>query len=186
MKRKRPSWSTIWLFGEVASKIRGEKRCLRRAVDRGCYVLDEIVQLHRDAKAVQRLLMRLLAEQGCRPKRIITDKLGSAALARKAFMPNVEYRSRKAPNSRAESSHAPLRKRERQMQGFRSRPALPRFAETLSTVRDGNYGPISKTSSTSTGMPSGKLARPSTMRAESNSVPKTLTRTSEAPSATLG
>ena len=80
--------------------------------------------------------LRLLAKQGCRPKRIIADKLGSAAAARKAIMPNVEHRSHKAPNNRAENSHVPLRKRARQMQGFRSWPALQRFAETLSTVRD--------------------------------------------------
>ena len=57
--------------------------------------------------------LRLLAKQGCRPKRIIADKLGSAAAARKAIMPNVEHRSHKAPNNRAENSHVPLRKRAR-------------------------------------------------------------------------
>jgi hypothetical protein len=44
--------------------------------------LDEIVQAHRNAKAAQRLLKRLLHKQGCRPRPMITDKLGSYAAAR--------------------------------------------------------------------------------------------------------
>ncbi len=38
-------------------------------------MLDEIVQLRRNAKAAKRLLTRLLKKQGCAPKRTITDKL---------------------------------------------------------------------------------------------------------------
>ena len=41
------------------------------------YVLDEIAQLRRNAKAAQRLLKRLLHKQGCRPRRMVTDKLNS-------------------------------------------------------------------------------------------------------------
>jgi putative transposase len=43
--------------------INGEKRYLWRAVDQDGYVLDEIVQIHRNTKAARRLLTRLLRKQ---------------------------------------------------------------------------------------------------------------------------
>jgi putative transposase len=39
-------------------------------------------------------------------------------------------------NNRAENSHVPLRKRERQMQGFRSPGGLQRFVSIFSAVRN--------------------------------------------------
>jgi putative transposase len=57
--------------------IAGKKHWLWRAVDQDGYVLDEIVQARRNTKAAKRLLMRLLKKQGCPPRRMITDKLGS-------------------------------------------------------------------------------------------------------------
>ena len=150
LKRKRPSWNDIWHLDEVVITIRGERRYLWRAVDQDGYVLDEIVQIHRDTEAAKRLLVRLLAKQGCRPKRVITDKLGSYVAARKAIMPNVEHRSHKGLNNRAENSHLPLRKRERQMQGFRSWPALQQFAHTFSTVRNLFVPPRSRRSALAT------------------------------------
>src|SRR5215217_5332776 len=57
--------------------------------------LDEVVQSRRDTKAAKRLLKRLLRKQGCPPRRMITDKLGSYAAARRQFMPDVEHRSHK-------------------------------------------------------------------------------------------
>ena len=77
LKRKTPSRFDIWHLDEVVITINGEKRWLWRAVDQDGYVLDEIVQARRDTKAAKRLLMRLLRKQGCRPRRIVTDKLGS-------------------------------------------------------------------------------------------------------------
>ena len=57
--------------------IAGKKHWLWRAVDQDGYVLDEIVQARRNTKAAKPLLMRLLKKQGCPPRRMITDKLGS-------------------------------------------------------------------------------------------------------------
>jgi putative transposase len=99
-------------------------------------VLDEIVRVHRDTKAARRLLRRLLQKQGCRPRRMITDKLGSYAAARRKLMPNVDHRSHKGLNNRAENSHVPLRKRERVMQGFRSWRGLQRFVGVFSALRN--------------------------------------------------
>ena len=48
----------------------------------------------RDTEAAKRLLTRLLEKQGCPPRRMITDKLGSYAAARRQIMPAIEHRSR--------------------------------------------------------------------------------------------
>lgn len=63
------------------------KHWLWRAVDQDGYVLDEIVQVHRDTKAAKRLLVRLLNKQGLSPKRIVTDKLRSYGAARRDVIP---------------------------------------------------------------------------------------------------
>jgi putative transposase len=136
LKRKKPGRRDVWHLDEVVVSINGEKRYLWRAVDQDGYVLDEIVQLRRNAKAAQRLLKRLLHKQGCCPRRMVTDKLGSYAAARRKIMSSVEHRSHKGLNNRAENSHVPLRKRERVMQGFRSWRGLQRFVDVFSAVRN--------------------------------------------------
>src|SRR5258708_2188235 len=115
LKRKTPSRHDVWHLDEAVITINGEKRWLWRAVDQDGYVLDEIVQTRRDTKAAKRLLTRLLRKQGCRPKRIVTDKLRSYAAAKRTVMPDVEHRSHKGLNNRAENSHVPIRKPERMM-----------------------------------------------------------------------
>ncbi|PZV34414.1 IS6 family transposase [Mesorhizobium kowhaii] len=136
LRRKQPSRDDIWHLDEVVITIAGKKHWLWRAVDQDGYVLDEIVQARRNTKAAKRLLTRLLKKQGGTPKRMITDKLRSYAAARRQVMPNVEHRSHKGLNNRAENSHVPLRKRERMMQGFRSPGSLQRFMSIFSAVRN--------------------------------------------------
>jgi DDE domain len=80
------------------------------AVDQEGYVLDGIVQIHRNTKAARRKLIGLLRKQKRPPKQIITDKLSSYAAARRMVMPNVEHRSHTGLNNRAENSHVPIRK----------------------------------------------------------------------------
>ena len=132
------------LRGEVVITINGKKHWLWRAVDQDGTVLDEIVQTRRNTKAAIRLLKRLLKQQGIVPKRMITDKLGSYGAARRQIMPNVEHRSHKGLNNRAENSHVPLRKRERMMQGFRSSGGLQRFISVFSSLRNLFVPPRSK------------------------------------------
>ena len=150
LKRKKPSRRDIWHLDEVVITINGEKRYLWRAVDQDGYVLDEIVQVRRDTRAAKRLLERLLRKQGCPPKRMITDKLGSYGAARRKIMPKVEHRQHKGLNNRAENSHVPLRKRERAMQGFRSWSGLQQFTETFSAVRNHFVPPRSRRSAIAT------------------------------------
>ena len=126
--------------------IAGRKRWLWRAADQDGYVLDEIVQNHRNTKAAGRLLTRLLKKQGIAPKRVITEKLRSYGAARRQVMPHVEHRSHKGLNNRAENSHVPLRKRERMMQGFRSPGGLQYFVFVFSAGRNLFVPPLSQRS----------------------------------------
>jgi putative transposase len=83
--RRKPARSDdIWHLDEVVITIAGRKHWLWRAVDQDGYVLDDIVQTRRNTKAAKRLLTRLLQKQGLKPKRLITDKLGSYGAATKA------------------------------------------------------------------------------------------------------
>ena len=50
LKRKAPSHLDIWNLDEVVITINGEKRDLWRAVDQDGYVLDEILQIHRNTR----------------------------------------------------------------------------------------------------------------------------------------
>ena len=91
---------------------------LWRAVDDGCTVLDVVVQRRRNTKAATRLLRKLLRNQGIKPTRIVTDRLGSygAALKLIGLKHLQDVGGRK--NNRAECSHVPIRRRERKAQKF--------------------------------------------------------------------
>jgi putative transposase len=136
LKRERPSRCDVWHLDEVVVTISGRRHWLWRAVDQDGYVPDEIVQTRRDTKAAKCLLRRLLKKQGCPPRRMISDKLGSYTVAHRQIMPAVEHRSHKGLNNRAQNSHLPLRRRERAMQGFRSLGGLQRFTSVFSAVRN--------------------------------------------------
>jgi putative transposase len=106
--------------------IAGVKHWLWRAVDqtasrlRRTGVLDILVQSRRDTRAAKRLLRKLLKRQ-CRASRVmVTDKLASYGAAKCQVMPSVEHRRHKGLNNRAETSHQPTRRRERQMKRFKS------------------------------------------------------------------
>src|SRR3712207_7200193 len=58
---------------------------------------------------------------------MITDKLASYGAAQGEMMPSVEHRRHKGLNNRAENSHQPTRRRERQMKRFKSPGQAQRF-----------------------------------------------------------
>ncbi len=105
---------------QVVLTIAGVKHWLWRAVDQTGTVLDILVQGRRDTRAAKRLLCKLLRKQTRPPRVMITDKLASYGAAKRAVMPAVEHRKHKGLNNRAENSHQPTRKRERQMKRFKS------------------------------------------------------------------
>jgi len=90
-------------------------------------VLDVLVQRRRDKQAAKRLLRKLLKKQMRPPRVMITDKLASYGAAKREVMPGVEHRQHKGLNNRAENSHQPTRRRERQMKRFKSAGQTQRF-----------------------------------------------------------
>jgi transposase-like protein len=100
--------------------ITGVKHWLWRAVDQTGIVLDILVQRRRDKKAAKRLLRKLMRKQMRAPRVMITDKLASYGAAKREVMPGIEHRQHKRLNNRAENSHQPTRRRERQMKQFKS------------------------------------------------------------------
>jgi putative transposase len=63
---------------------------------------------------------RLLKGLQYAPRVIVTDKLRSYGVAQRQLLPKVEHRQSRYLNNRAENSHRPTRRRERQMQRFKS------------------------------------------------------------------
>ena len=112
---------------QVCLRIRRKKHWLWRAVDQDGVVLDVLVQRRRDKKAAKRLLRKLLKKQGRVPRVMVTDKLASYSAAKGEVMPSVEHRRHKGLNNRAENSHQPTRRRERQMTRFKSAGQAQRF-----------------------------------------------------------
>jgi putative transposase len=112
---------------QVVLKIGGVKHWLWRAVDQTGIVLDVLVQSRRDKHAAKRLLRKLLKKQMRPPRVMITDKLASYGAAKREIMPGVEHRQHKGLNNRAENSHQPTRRRERQIKRFKSPGQAQRF-----------------------------------------------------------
>ncbi len=100
---------------------------LWRAVDQRGVVLDILVQGRRNATAAKRFFKRLLAGLKYRPRRLVTDGLRSYGVARREVLPEVRHRTSRYLNNRAENSHRPTRRRERQMQRFKSPEQAQRF-----------------------------------------------------------
>jgi putative transposase len=127
IRRRLPRAGDKWHLDEVQINIAGRKHWLWRAVDQDGTVLDVLVQSRRDKKAAKRLLRKLLKRQMRPPRVMITDKLASYPAAKKELMPGVEHRRHKGLNNRAENSHQPTRRRERQMKRFKSAGQAQRF-----------------------------------------------------------
>jgi putative transposase len=127
IRRRRLQGGDKWHLDEMVVTIAGKKHYLWRAVDQDGFVLDALVQSRRDKKAAKRLLRNLLKKQGRAPRVMVTDKLRSYGAAKKEIMPGVEHRQHKGLNNRAENSHQPTRRRERQMKRFKSARHVQRF-----------------------------------------------------------
>src|SRR4029453_5506737 len=127
IRRRLPCAGDKWHLDEVVIKIAGVQHWLWRAVHQTGLVLDVLVQSRRDKCAAKRLLRKLLKRQCRVPRVMVTDKLGSYSAAKQELMPGVEHRRHKGLNNRAENSHQPTRRRERQMKRFKSARQAQRF-----------------------------------------------------------
>jgi putative transposase len=134
LRKRRPKPHATWHLDEVYLKIDGRMVYLWRAVDAEGEVLDVLVQAKRNKHAALKLLRKLLKKYGFVPDRLITDDLRSyGAAARNLGIENRHERGRWR-NNRAENSHQPTRRRERKMQGFKSRGSAERFLSTHAAV----------------------------------------------------
>ena len=118
--RRRPRPGDTWHLDEVFIRINGKLHYLWRAVDQHGVVLDILVQQRRNGAAATRFFKRLLRGLKYKPRRLVTDGLRSYGVAQRAVLPDVRHRTSRYPNNRAENSHRPTRRRERQMQKFKS------------------------------------------------------------------
>jgi putative transposase len=134
LRKRRPRAHTTWHLDEVYLKIDGRLIYLWRAVDSEGEVFAVIVQAKRDRQAALQLMLKLLKKHAFVPDQIITDDLrlyGAAARDLGIGKRHVRGRWR---NNRAENSHQPTRRRERKMQGFKSRGSAQRFLSKHAAV----------------------------------------------------
>ena len=134
IKKRRTHPHSEWFLDEVFVKIGGKPMYLWRAVDGEGEVLDVLVQKRRNKRAALKLLRKLLKSQGMPPTKIVTDKLKSYVAALRELGIEHLHDTTNRLNNRAESSHVPIRRRERKMQHFKSHKSAQMFLPI--------YGPI--------------------------------------------
>ncbi len=135
LKKRRPAPSPRWHLDEMVCWIDGRRMYLWRAVDDEGEVLDLVVQRRRDKEAALKLMGRLLRNQPVEPERITTDGLASyGAALRELGLTQVHRPGRLRENNRVENSHLPIRRRERQQQGFKSQASAQRFLSTHAVI----------------------------------------------------
>ena len=140
LKQKRPAPSPRWHLDEMVCQIGGKRMYLWRAVDDEGEVLDIVVRPRRDTDAALKLLRRLLRNQPVEPEKIVTDGLASyqAALGQLGLR-HLHSPGRLRENNRAENSHLPIRRRERQQQLFKSQASAQRFLTTHAAIYNTFY-----------------------------------------------
>ena len=135
LKKRRCAPSPRWHLDEMVCWIGGKRMYLWRAVDDEGEVLDLVVQRRRDTEAALRLLRRLLHNQPVEPETITTDGLLSyGAALNQLDLRHLHRPGRLRENNRAENSHLPIRRRERQQQRFKSQASAQRFLTTYAAI----------------------------------------------------
>ena len=133
-KRREGRLGDDWHCDEVFVSIGGRQHYLWRAVDQDDDVLDILVQKRRDRKAAERFFRKVLGGQGCEPRRVVTDGLRSYVPAIRTVLPGALHDTAKYANNRADNSHQPTRRREGQMQKFKSKQQAQRFLALYARV----------------------------------------------------
>lgn len=135
IRRRRGRADCVWHLDEMVVKIKGERMFMWRAVDKERKVLDVLMQKRRNKIAALKLLRKLLKSQGAPPEQIITDGLASYKAAMKVLgCQQLHQPGRLRDNNRVENSHLPVRRREREMQRFKSQGQAQRFVSTHSAI----------------------------------------------------
>jgi putative transposase len=134
LRRGHRGYGDTVFMDEVFVRIGGRQRYLWRAVDQDGEVVDVLLQERRDAAAARRFFRHVLAHLGGKPRAIVTDKLGSYAVARREMLPGAAHDARRYANNRAEPSHQPTRVRERGMRRLKSIFQAQRFVRVHAAV----------------------------------------------------
>src|SRR4249919_462717 len=134
LRSRRPRPHGQWHLDEMFVSIGGKWMYLWRAVDAEGEVLDCLVQSRRDKRAALRLMRKLIRKYRMVPATFVTDRLPSYAAARDELPLPIAHERGLRQNNRAESSHVPVRRRERKMQRFRSAGSAQRFLSSHASV----------------------------------------------------
>ena len=130
LRQREPRRGSRWLLDEVCTTVDGVRHWLWRAVDEHGFVLDILLQRHRDTEAARTFLTRLLGAYGV-PDTICTDQLRSyrAAIREIPSLTNVDHwqvMSTARCNNVIEQEHRSTRRQERSQQGFKRRKRAPK------------------------------------------------------------
>jgi putative transposase len=134
LRRRHRGYGDSLFMDEVFVRIGGRQRYLWRAVDQDGEVVDVLLQERRDAAAARHFFRHVLAHLGGEPRAIVTDKLGSYAVALRELLPSAAHDTRRYANNRAELSHQPTRVRERGMRRFKSMYQAQRFVRVHAAI----------------------------------------------------
>jgi putative transposase len=134
LRHRHRGYGDTFFMDEVFVTIAGRRHYLWRAVDQDSDVVDVYLQTCRNVEAAKRFFRRLLRSHGTSPRKIVTDKLGSYGVARRALMPETIHSNDRYANNRAELSHQPTRARERGMRRFSSPEQAQRFLSVHAVV----------------------------------------------------
>ena len=81
-------------------------------------------------------MRKLLKKQGFAPDVLVTDKLRFYGVAKAVLGLSARHEQGLRKNNRAENSHQPVRRRERNIQRFKSPGSAQRFLSTHAAVHD--------------------------------------------------
>lgn len=124
LRKRRPRPRAFWHLDEMYLKIAGRMSYLWRAVD----AEREVVQSKRNKPAALKLTRKLLKKYGFVPERMTIDKLPPCAGAARELRRRKTSSDNSRANNRAENSHQPTRRKEREMQRFKSPDRLRDFS----------------------------------------------------------
>ena len=131
LRHRDPRRGSRWHLDEVCTSVDGVRHWLWRAVDEHGFVLEVLLQRHRDTEGVKTFLTRLHGKNDV-PEVIHTDQLRSygAAIREIPSLINVDHQqviSTARCNNMIEQSHRPTRRQERQQQGFKRQKRAQEF-----------------------------------------------------------
>ncbi|KHJ65682.1 integrase, partial [Pantoea rodasii] len=147
-RRQKRAVGHRWRMDETYIKVRGQWKYLYRAVDSVGQTIDFLLTARRDAAAALRFFRKAIRHHG-EPEVVTIDKSGAntAALATlnadKPAGESITVRQSKYLNNLVEQDHRNIKRRIRQMLGFKSfrrAQSILTGIELVHMIRKGQYG----------------------------------------------